>query len=235
MLEEFIRQYIEGQDVDTILFNWHGGEPALLGLDFYRKAVELEKKYAGTKHIDNDFQTNGVLLDDQWCEFFKENDFYVGLSIDGPKHLHDRFRLSRGGEPTFDQVYRAARLLQKHDVPFNPLTVVNAVNARHPEEVYRFLTEDLGSTRLQWLPCVEPKDFRTAAPGRGDADKMPIMGTAAARPGHPESYVTDWSVDPDDWGNFLCQTFYLWLKNGIGKVVVNWFESLAGQWMGESN
>jgi uncharacterized protein len=233
LLEEFIRQYIEGQDVDSILFNWHGGEPALLGLDFYRKVLEIERKYAGTKQINNDFQTNGVLLDETWCEFFKENGFYVGLSIDGPKHLHDQFRLTRGGEPTFEQVYRAARLLQKHDVPFNPLTVVNAVNARHPDEVYRFFTEDLGCKRLQWLPCVEPKDFRAAAPGWGNTDHMPILGTEAAKPGHPDSIVTDWSIDPDDWGNFLCQTFDLWMKHGKGKVFVNWFETLAGLWMGQ--
>ena len=196
------------------------------------RSIEIERKYAGTKRIKNDFQTNGTLLDDEWCKFFKENGFYVGLSIDGPKHLHDQFRRSRGGDSTFDQVYRAARLLQKYDVPFNPLTVVNAVNARHPEEMYRFLTEDLGCTRLQWLPCVEPKDFRAVAPGRGDPDRMPVLGTAAARPGTPDSIVTDWSVDPDDWGNFLCQTFYLWMKHDAGKVFVNWFETLAGLWMG---
>jgi uncharacterized protein len=233
LLEKFIRQYIDEQDTNTILFNMHGGEPALLGLDFFRKVVQLEQKYAGTKHIENDFQTNGVLLNDEWCEFFKENGFYVGLSIDGPKHLHDQLRKSKGGQSTFDQVYRAARLLQKHDVPFNTLTVVNAVNAKHPEEVYRFLTEDLGCNRLQWLPCVEPKDYHQAAPGSGDTDQMPILGTPAAKPGHPNSVVTDWSVDPDDWGDFLSQTFYLWLKRDTGKVLINWFESLVGQWMGQ--
>lgn len=233
LLEEFIRQYIAGQEIEEVVLNWHGGEPALLGLDFFRKAVELERKYAGTIRIRNDFQTNGVLLDESWCEFFKEHGFHVGLSIDGPKDLHDRFRVDKGGSPTFDRVYRAARLLRQYQIPFNPLVVVNAANARHPAEVYRFLTEDLGCLRIQWLPCAEPKDFRTVAPGRWDTARMPILGTPAARPGHPDSVVTDWSVDPDDWGEFLCQTFELWLKTGLGKVLVNWFETSVGAWMNE--
>jgi uncharacterized protein len=158
LLEEFVRQYIAGQEVDEVNFNWHGGEPALLGLDFYRRVVQLQQKHAATKRIKNEFQTNGVLLDESWCEFFKEHGFYVGLSIDGPKHLHDRLRVGKGGSPTFDQVYGAARLLQQYGVPFNPMAVVSAANARHPAEVYHFLTQDLGCSRIQWLPCSEPKD-----------------------------------------------------------------------------
>ena len=142
----------------------------------------------------------------------------MGLSIDGPKHLHDVFRASKGGDSTFEQVCKAARLLQHYDVLFNAMTVVNSVTARHPAEVYRFLTEELGIRRLQWLPCVEPKDFRTTATGQWDAAAMPVMGSSAAQPGQPDSVVTDWSVDPDDWGEFLCQTFDLWLKNGCALV-----------------
>ncbi len=231
LLEEFVRQYIAGQDEDTVVFTWHGGEPTLLGLDFFRKVAKLQQRHAGGKRIENDLQTNGLLLDENWCEFLKGQRFLVGLSIDGPKHLHDEYRVHRGGAPSFDQVHRAARLLQKFDVTFNTLSVVNSRTARYPEEVYRFLTEDLGSWRLQWLPCVEPKDFRTAAPGLWDASQMPVVGTAAARPGHATSVVTEWSVDPDDWGEFLCRTFDLWLKNGFGRVLVNWFESLVGQWV----
>jgi uncharacterized protein len=231
LLEQFIRQYIAGQDVDSIVFSWHGGEPTLLGLDFYRKVADLQQKYAGTKQIENDLQTNGLLLDEAWCDFLKENNFLVGLSIDGPKHLHDRFRVTRGGASTFDQTYRAARLLQKHDVPFNTLTVVNSENAKHPGDVYRFLTDELGSRRIQWLPCVEPKDFRTVAPGKWNPVLMPMLGSDAARPGTAASVVTDWSVDPDDWGTFLCETFDLWYQRDAGKVFVNWFESVLGQWM----
>lgn len=152
LLEEFISQYVAGLDVDSVYFSWHGGEPTLLGVDFFKKVINLQQKYAGSKHIVNDLQTNGLLLDDEWCEFFKEHGFLIGLSIDGPKNLHDLFRKSKGGAPTFDQVYRAARLLQKYDITFNTLTVVNAINVRQPAEVYHFLTEDLGVKRLQWLP-----------------------------------------------------------------------------------
>ncbi len=229
LLEKFIRQCIAGQEEDPVVFNWHGGEPALLGLDFFRKVVELEQKYAEGRRIENDFQTNGVLLDEAWCEFFKEHGFYVGLSIDGPKHLHDRYRLADGGTSSFDQVYRAARLLRQFEVHFNPLVVINRVNAKHPAEVYEFLTKDLGCRRLQWLPCVGYKDFQTTAPGHWK--RMPVIGSPEAKPGG--GLVTDWSVDPDDWGDFLCQTFDLWFKNDRGRVFVNWFESLLGHWMGK--
>lgn len=233
LLEEFIRQYVAGQEIDEVVFNWHGGEPALAGLDFYRRVVELQARYAGAKRVRNDFQTNGLLLDEAWCEFFKRHGFYVGLSIDGPKHLHDRCRTARGGEPTFDRVFRTARLLQQFEIPFQPLTVVSAANAVHPEEVYRFLTEELGATRLQWLPCAEPKSLWQVAPGHWNTERMPVVGTPAARPGHPDSVVTNWSVDPDEWGEFLCRTFDLWIAKDLGKVFVNWFETLVGLWMNE--
>jgi uncharacterized protein len=230
LLERFIRQYIAGQEEEPVVFNWHGGEPALLGLGFFRKVLELERKYADGHRIENDFQTNGVLLDESWCEFLKEHGFNVGLSIDGPKHLHDHFRKC-GGAGSFDRVYRAARLLRQFEVPFNALTVVHAVNARHPDEVYGFLTEELGCRRLQWLPCVGHKDFRTTAPGHWDPSRTPAVGTAGAKPGN--GLVTEWSVDADDWGEFLCRTFDLWFRNDRGRVFVNWFESLVGQWMGK--
>lgn len=158
LLEEFIRQYVAGQEIDEVVFNWHGGEPTLAGLDFYRKVVELQARYAGAKRVRNDFQTNGVLLDESWCEFFKRHGFYVGLSIDGPKHLHDRFRVAKGGTPTFDLAYRAARLLRPCEVPFNPLTVISAANARHPEEVYRFVKSPEGQAGHNYL-CPGPRRF----------------------------------------------------------------------------
>lgn len=231
LLEEFIRQCITQQDVDTVVFTWHGGEPTLAGLDFYRRAVECEQRYAGEKRIENSFQTNGLLLDNAWCEFFKEHDFLVGLSIDGPRDLHDPFRKMRGGGSSFNQVCQAARLLQQHEVTFNALTVVSSLNAGHASDVYGFLTEELGVHRLQWLPCVEPKDFCTMPPDAWDVIRMPVVGDAAARPGYPASVVTEWSVDPDEWGQFLCDTFDLWLKSGFGTVLVNWFESLVTQRM----
>ena len=233
VLEEVIRQGIVEQDADTVQFSWHGGEPTLLGLDFFRRVIELEQKYEGGKRVENDLQTNGLLLDDSWCQFLGEHGFLVGLSVNGPKHLHDRFRLTRGGESFFDRTYRAARLLKRHDVAFNTLTVVSSANVRQPDEVYNFLTDDLGCARLQWLPCVEPKDFRTVAPGHWDAPTTPVLGTSAARPGNPDSVVTDWSVDPDNWGEFLCRTFDLWLRKNLGQVLVNWFESVVAQRIGQ--
>lgn len=231
LLEEFIRRYIAEHEGQTVQFAWHGGEPTLLGLDYFRKAVALEQKYAGGKQIENSLQTNGLLVDDAWCGFFRENRFLIGLSIDGPKPLHDSFRVSRGGSPSFDQVLYAARLLRFHKVHFNTLTVIHAASARQPAEVYRFLTEEVGSQYLQWLPCVEHKDFRTRSPGQWDPAEMPLLGTPAARPGQPDSVVTDWSVDPDDWGEFLCQTFDLWRQRDLGRIAVNWYESLVAQWM----
>lgn len=231
LLERFVRQYITEQDAETISFSWHGGEPTLLGLDFFRRVVQLQQEHAGTKRIRNDLQTNGLLIDEEWCRFFKTSGFDIGLSIDGPKHLHDAFRTARGGQSSFDGALRVARLLQEHKVAFNVLTVVNSLTAKQPAEVYGFLVDELGATRLQWLPCVEPKDFSATGPCHWSADAMPMMGTTGARPGRPDSVVTDWSVDPDDWGEFLCQTFDLWLNHGLGTVLVSWFESLVGQWM----
>jgi uncharacterized protein len=232
LLENFIRRYIAAQEVDSVVFTWHGGEPTLLGLDFFHKVVRLQQKHAAGKRIENDLQTNGLLLDGAWCDFLRQNRFLVGLSIDGPKHLHDQFRKSKTGQCTFDQVVAAVDLLRRYNVFFNTLTIVHAGNARHGEEVYRFLTEELDSRWVQWLPCVERKDYRTIAPGCWDPTTMPTVGSAEARPGNVGLVVTDWSVDPDDWGEFLCQAFDWWIKNDLGKVTVNWFESLVGQWMG---
>lgn len=233
LLEEYIRQYIMGQDGEKIVFTWQGGEPTLLGLDFFRKVVELEKKYQPARQrIENDLQTNGTLLTDEWCQFLRQHNFLVGLSIDGPKELHDRYRVSKGGQPTFDKVMGAVRLLKKHGVQFNTLTVVNRLNARRPLDVYRFLRREIGSTYIQFIPCVEPKDFQTTAPQHWDPAKQPVMGSAAARPGTPESAVTDWSVDPDDWGYFLCRCFDEWYRKDLGRVLVNLFETAVAQTLG---
>jgi uncharacterized protein len=214
-LERFIQQYIQCVTADEVVFSWQGGEPTLLGLDFFRKVVELEKKHAKPgQTVQNDLQTNGTLIDEDWCRFLKENRFLVGLSIDGPKKLHDRYRVAKNGEPTFDKVFNAAKLLKKHGVPFNTLTCVHRENAKHPLDVYRFLRREIGSTHIQFTPIVEPVDFERAAPSNAD------------------SAVTDWSVDPDDWGYFLTKTFDEWRNRDLGKVMVNQFETLVSQHMG---
>ncbi len=233
LLEAFIQQYIEGQDGEQIVFSWQGGEPTLLGLDFFRKVVELEKRHRRPhQRIENDLQTNGTLLTEEWCRFLKQNNFLVGLSIDGPRALHDAHRVTKGGQPTFQRVMESARLLRKHGVNFNTLTVVNRLNVRRPLDVYRFLTREVGSRYVQFIPCVEPKSFQITAPQHWDPSTLPVLGTSAARPGSPESVVTEWSVDPDEWGEFLCKCFDDWLGRDVGRVLVNVFETAVAQTMG---
>ena len=154
VLESYVRQYIEAQDAPTINFAWQGGEPTLLGVDYFRRVVELEKQYANGKQIENAFQTNGILLDDAWAEFLAQNRFLVGLSLDGPAELHDCYRVNKGDQPTFGAVLRGLEYLKKHGVEFNTLTVVHRRNSRHPLEVYRFLKE-VGSMFMQFIPLVE--------------------------------------------------------------------------------
>jgi uncharacterized protein len=233
VLEQFIQQYIAGVTGPEVVFSWQGGEPTLRGLDFFRKVAALEKKHAKPfQRIENDLQTNGILIDDEWCEFLKENRFLVGLSIDGPREFHDRYRVTKGGKPTFDKVLNAARLLQRHGVPFNTLTCVNRFNAKHPVDVYRFLRSEMGSTYMQFIPIVEYKGFERTAPQTWDSARLPRDGDPEARPGHPDSIVTDWSVDPDDWGQFLCKIFDRWCSKDVGKIYVNHFETLVSQHLG---
>ncbi len=235
-LEAFIKSYIESQDGHEIVFSWQGGESTLLGLDYFKKIVQLQNKYrpSGVK-IENDLQTNGILLNDEWCQFLKDNGFLVGLSIDGPKELHDKYRVTRSGKPTFNLVMAAAKRLQEHHVPFNALVVVNRHNAKHPLDVYRFLTKELGATYIQFTPCVEAKDFTTTAPQFWNETMIPNKGSELAKPGHPMSIVTDWSVDPDDWGNFLNTVFIEWVNNDLGRVLVNLFETAVAQVMGKES
>ena len=233
MLETFIRQYFEGQNHKEVVFSWQGGEPTLLGLDFFRKAVELEKKYC-PPHVrcENDLQTNGTNLDHEWCEFLHEENFLVGLSIDGPKKLHDAYRRDKSGQGSFDRVLRSARLLTKHKVNFATLSCVNRLTAKHPLEVYRFLRDEIGSTRMQFIPIVEPVGFRQVAPHRWDQRLMPALGAPEARPGNPGSVVEKWSVDPDDWGDFLCRVFDEWSRKDLGDIYVQYFEAAVETWMG---
>jgi uncharacterized protein len=232
-LELFIHQYIDGVTGPEVVFSWQGGEPTLRGLSFFRRVVALQKKYAKpNQRIENDLQTNGVLLNDAWAAFLKENRFLVGLSIDGPRELHDRFRVNKGGAPTFDKVMAAANLLRKYGVRFNTLTCVHRFNASRPLDVYRFLRNELGSTYIQFIPIVQAKDFETAAPQNRDQSRLPIVGSPQAHPGHPNSVVTDWSVDPEEYGYFLSRVFDEWLRKDLGKVLVNHFETLVAQHMG---
>ena len=233
-LEAFVKSYIESQDGEQIVFSWQGGEPTLLGLDYFRKVVELQKKYKPSGiRIENDLQTNGILLNDEWCEFLLANNFLVGLSIDGPEELHDKYRKTRSGKPTFHLVMKAVEKLQRHGVRFNALVTVNRHNVKYPVEIYRFLTRELGVTYIQLAPVVEANDFHTTAPQFWNEQMIPVMGSELAKPGHPMSVVTDWSVDPDDWGKFLSEMFVEWVNNDLGRVLVNLFETAVAQVMGK--
>lgn len=229
LLEQFIADYIGCQDVEEITFTWHGGEPTLLGIDFFRRVVELQKIHTPPgRRVSNDLQTNGTLLDHDWCAFLAENGFLVGLSIDGPRDLHNAYRRTRKGSPSFDDVLAAAQRLRQHGVTFSTLTTVNRKNALHPLDVYRFLRDEVGTSYMQFIPCVEPLQFRKTPPGH-----VLVMGSGRdAIPLHPMLAVTEWSVRPGGWGEFLARLFDEWHARDRGHVKVNLFESLLAQLQG---
>ena len=221
MLERFTREYIEAQTMNQVLFTWHGGEPLLRSIDFYRKALSLQQKYAGGRRIDNVIQTNGTLLTDEWCEFFAQNHWLVGISIDGPQPDHDHYRLTAAGEPSWKKVMQGIKLLKKHGVEWNAMAVVNAYNANHPMESYRFFKEN-GCQFLQFTPIVERltrhEDGRTLA---SLADKDEIS-------------LSEASVAPEQWGYFLCAIFDEWVRKDVGKIFVEIFDCTLANWMGIS-
>ena len=206
VLERYIVQLIESHRSDTVTVTWQGGEPTLMGVDFFRRAVAFQRKHARPgMRFENSLQTNGTLLTDEWCEFFGENGFLVGISIDGPRELHDTYRVNRAGKPTFDSVMRGLRLLQAHEVDHNILVSVNRNNAAHPLEIYRFFRDEVLSDWLQFIPVVE-------------------------RVG--ESEATDRSVTPEQWGEFLVTVFDEWAANDVGRMFVQTFEAAVSKWMG---
>lgn len=232
ILEEFIKQYVQDQDHGEIIFSWQGGEPTLCGLDYFKKIVALERKYMGNKIIQNDLQTNGILLDDDWCRFLRDHNFLVGLSIDGPGELHDIHRVTKGGKPTFAKVWNAVKLLHKYDVPFNALVTLNHDNAKRPLDVYRFIRDEVQPRAIQLNACVEAKPFKQVAPPYWDVMEFPVIGDDAAMPRTPDSVVFEWSVDPDDYGQFLCDVFDEWYNNDIGTTFIYNFECAVAMHMG---
>ncbi len=212
VLETYIRQFIAAQPGPEVLFAWQGGEPLLMGLDFFRRALALQQRYCPPgQRIANTVQTNGVLLTDEWAQFFKANQFLIGLSLDGPRALHDAYRVDKGGQPTFDRVLAGLRLLQKHGVEVNLLTTVHAANAAHPLEVYRFLRDEVGARFIQFIPIVE----RHNATGFQEGD------TVTAR-----------SVGARQYGEFLSAIFDEWAQCDVGRVFVQLFDVALGMWLG---
>ncbi len=209
LLERFVRDYITSQVDRRVLFTWHGGEPLLRPLSFYRRAVELQKKYAGGRQVDNCIQTNGTLLTDEWCEFLRENNFLVGISVDGGALFHDTFRRDKQGRPTFERVMRSIEMLRRHGVEYNAMAVVNRLNADYPEDFYRFFKQ-MDCRYIQFAPIVEP--MRDPATGR-----MTVIPS---------------SVSPQQWGEFLCRLFDEWVKEDVGKFFIRHFDDVLANWVG---
>lgn len=213
VLESFTRQYIEAQSVPEVTFAWQGGEPTLMGLDFFKRAVFFQNKFRKPgMRISNSLQTNGTLLDDKLCQFFKAHNFLIGLSLDGPADLHNTYRLDKGGNPTFGRVMDGIALLKKHQVDFNILTCVNAANADHPLEVYQFLRDEVGAEFIQFIPIVE----RDNATGYQEGTQ-----------------VTSRTVSGRAYGQFLIAVFDEWVKKDVGKVYVQIFDVALGVWFGQ--
>jgi uncharacterized protein len=213
VLESYICQVLQAHRIPEVVIAWQGGEPTLMGQDFFRKSIELEQKYARPgQRVLNTIQTNGTMLDDEWCTFLRENDFLVGISIDGPKELHDQLRVDKGGGPTFDRVMRGLRLLQRHDVEHNALVTINSVNSKQPLKVYRFLRDEAGFRFLQLIPIVE----RERREGARKATK-----------------VTKESVAPGGYGRFMVGIFDEWVRRDVGEVFVQAFDVALANWYGE--
>lgn len=221
LLEKFIKEYIEAQTTPQVLFTWHGGETLMRPISFYKRALELQRIYGRGRQIDNCIQTNGTLLTDEWCQFFKDNNFLVGVSIDGPQEFHDEYRRTATNKPTFVKVMNGINLLNKHGVEWNALAVVNDYNADYPIEFYRFFKQ-IRCKYIQFSPIVERvvkrEDGLTLAPGMQGGD----------------TGLADFSITPEQWGNFLCTIFDEWVHNDVGEYFVQLFDATLANWVGQA-
>jgi uncharacterized protein len=228
VLEAYTRQYIAAQKVNEVTFAWQGGEPTLMKRDFFRRAIQFQQKYArpGMK-IYNSLQTNGTLLDETWCSFFKEHNFLIGLSVDGPQALHDAYRVNKGGEGSFAQVMRGWRLLQSAGVETNILCTVHAANQDFPLEIYRFFRDELGAQFIQYIPIVE-----RVATQMVPLTAVPVIGE---RPLYTQSgsQVTNRTVNAQKYGDFLTAVFDEWVRHDVGKIYVQMFDVALGAWIGQ--
>lgn len=214
LLELYIKRYFEAQTQAEVCFTWHGGETLVRSLDFYRKAVELQKKYGGNRPVLNCLQTNGTLLTDEWCRFLREQHWLVGLSIDGPQEFHDEYRRSRDGRPSFLKVMQAIRRLNAHGVEWNAMAVINDFNAEHPDEFYDFF-KSIDCRYIQFAPIVERLT---------ESDDIASPSERGA--------LADFSVSPAQWGSFLCRLFDRWVKEDVGRVFIQLFDATLANWCG---
>lgn len=233
LLEKFIREYIGAQTMQSVLFTWHGGETLMRPIAFYEKAMRLQQKYAEGRQIDNCIQTNGTLLTDEWCEFFAKNNWLVGVSIDGPQEFHDEYRRTRQGLPSWHKVMKGIELLNKHEVEWNALAVVNDFNADYPLDVYHFFKE-INCRYIQFTPIVE----RIV---EGDAEAIKTKKRSAKYKSLPHlanltddgAPLAEFSVTPEQWGNFLCTIFDEWVRNDVAEYYVLTFDCTLANWMGK--
>jgi uncharacterized protein len=221
VLEAFIKDYIESQSISIVPFIWQGGEPTLLGIEFFRKVIHLQNQYAQGKQVTNSLQTNGTLLDDPWCEFLAQHNFLVGISLDGPEDIHNTYRVDHQDRPTFQTVMRSLEYLQKHQVEFNALCCVARHNEKRPLDVYQFFKEQ-GVQYIQFIPIVERHTDHTAAE----------LGLRLAVPeAIDSSEVTEWSVEPSAYGDFLIKIFNQWVYSDVGAVFIMNFEWALSSWV----
>ncbi len=209
LLEKFIEEYLNSQTMSQVLFTWHGGEALMRPISFYKKAIELQQKHARGRIIDNCIQTNGTLLTNEWCKFFKENNWLVGVSIDGPQEFHDEYRKNKQGKPSFVNVMKGIRLLNEHQVEWNALAVVNDYNADYPLDFYHFF-KGIDCRFIQFTPIVERISKQ-----------------------NNEYEMADFSVTPEQWGNFLCAIFDEWVRNDVGDYYIQLFDATLANWVGE--
>ena len=202
-------------------FCWHGGEPLLLGVDFYRKAMDFQQKYADGKKIENILQTNGTLVDEAWCDLFAGNNFLVGISLDGPQDIHDAFRLTKGGRPTFERVMRTIEMFQRSGVEYNTLSVVNRLCEGRGGEIYRFFRDTVHSRYMQFLPAVEHV-----------VDKPGFHRPLIVSPDREGARLAEWSVTAKGYGEFLCDVFDVWVVSDVGRTFVQMFDATLAQWCG---
>ena len=227
MLEEVVREYIAANDVPEVTFNWHGGEPLVLGIDFYKKAIEFEQKYAGGKIIHNTIQTNGTLLNREWTSLFRKHNFLVGISIDGPQDIHDRYRKDKGRNPTFDKVIRGIGLLYSAGVEFNTMSTVNKASEGRGLEVYQFL-KSIGSHYMQFMPVLEHVKYPLDKSGKPVKGARPFI----VDPHESGAQIAPWSVSDVGFGKFMCDIFDYWVRNDVGRYYVNQFDATLANWYG---
>jgi uncharacterized protein len=226
VLSAYITKYITSQPTPEVEFVWQGGEPTLLGIDFFTRAIELQKPFAKRKKLVNSLQTNGTLLTDEWCTFLKQHNFLVGISIDGPQDIHDRYRRDRSGRGSFDKAMKGLKLLQKHGVQTNVMACVARDTAIKPLEVYHFFKAQ-GVEFIQFSPIIErlPDDGSCAC-------GLHLAGPASLNQKEPNTAVTEWTVFPDHYGDFLIALYEEWVRNDVGKVFVMNFEWALNAWLG---